>query len=386
METRIKIIRHGWLVLLLCLPLLAQANPADDLYAAEAPVAGEDAVSRSEGLSLSLAQVLVRLTGKRAIGEQPGMAELLGRASQFVQQYRYRLADPLAVPAVPAVDPTVSPQPEPQRYIWAKFDKPALDRELRQRGFPVWTGKRPRLLVWLASDNGRQRQLFNPEVFPGSRQAMIERASERGLSLRLPLLDLEDRSRLTVADLWSLYGEGIKEASARYGEVVVLVGRLRQLDPQQWRVEWTLFQDPQSEAFEASGDLLALLADGMDQAMDRLAARYAPTKGDGGPSQVVLRISGVPDLTAYASLMTTLGGLDGVEGLLLRHMEGADLWLELAVRNGVEGLQRILADHTALQAEPPSEPVPLLLPQAQSVSIAPPAPELPAADLHYRWL
>lgn len=391
MEMTIRIIHPIRFALLLCLPLLvvplkAMANPAEDLYAAEAPVAGEDAISRSEGIAAALSQVLVRLTGKRAINAQPGVEELLGRASQFVQQYRYRLADTLELAAEPAQPPATEPAPQQQRYIWVKFDKPALDRELRRLGFPVWSGVRPRVLVWLASDNGRHRRLFNPEAVPGSRQAMLERAGERGLPLRLPLLDLEDRNRLAVSDLWSLYEEGIRQASARYGQVVILVGRLRQLGPGQWRADWNLFDDLQGESFQTRGDLLALLADGMDQTMDRLAARYAPAKGDGGPQKVVLRVSNLPDLEAYAGLMRTLSDMDGVESLVLRHLEGADLWLELLVLNGADGLERTLLANPLLQRELPSEPAPLVLPQPQSVSVQPVEPELPGADLHFRWL
>ena len=286
MEMTIRMIRNYWLSLLLCLPLLAMplratANPSDELFAAEAPVAGEDAISRADGIAQALTQVLVKITGKRGIDEQPGMAELLARASQFVQQYRYRLAEvPESTPV--AGSPPVAALRPPGDH--------AAERELRRLGFPVWGGNRPRVLVWLASDNGRQRQIFNPESVPGARRAMQDRAAERGMPLRLPLLDLEDRGRLAVADLWGLYEDGIRQASTRYGKVVILVGRLRYLSPQQWRAQWTLYDDAQSESFSASGDLLALLADGMDQTMDRLAARYAPAKGDGGPQSVVLRV------------------------------------------------------------------------------------------------
>lgn len=375
------------LLLLLILPLtITQALADDDLYAAEVPVAGEDAASRTEAITQALVQVLVKVTGRRNIAAQSAVAELLGQASQYVQQYRYRLG-------APPVGDEAGAGGQPQRFIWVKFDKPALDRALRAAGFPAWSGTRPRLLVWLASDINGRRQLFNPETVPGSRQVMIDRAAQRGLPLRLPLLDLEDRAHITVSDLWGLHEETILAASARYGDVVVLVGRLRRLAANDWRADWHLFDAGSTAAFSGENRLLPLLGDGIDQAMDYLAAHYAPDSSEGGPQQLLLQVSGVPDVSGYARLLNSLGARDEVTGVHLQQLEDGELWLSVSVRGGVEALQRALSANAFLQQVPGGESVPIdlsppaQLPTSATVSIAvEPVPEPGlVADLHYRW-
>lgn len=372
------------LLLLLLLPLsVTVAHASDDLYAAEALVAGDDAAARTAAIAQALAQVLVKVTGRRNIATQQAVGELLGQASQYVQQYRYRLGDGPTGDGSPAA----GAQPQPQRFIWVKFDKPALDRALRTAGFPAWAGTRPRLLVWLASDVGGRRLIFNPETVPGSRQAMLDRATERGLPLRLPLLDLEDRGHVTVSDLWGLHDETVEKASARYGEVVVLVGRLRRLAAGNWRVDWRLFDGDRRDDFKGAGPLLPMLADGIDQAMDRLTARYAPAWNEGGPQQLLLQVSDVPGVAGYARLLEILDARDEITAVSLRRLEDGELWLAVSIRGGVESLARALSLNGVLQQVPGGESVPLLLPSPVTVSAAPETltEAQPVADLHYRW-
>ena len=149
------------------------ATPAD-LYDAEAVVADEGVETRNATLSRLLGDVLVRVSGNARIGAQPAAREVLDRAPSLVEQYRYRTADQ---------------DGEVQRILWARFDRGAVERMLRERNLPVWV-QRPRVLLWVATERGGRRALLNLDNLPEGRAAVLARAQQRGMPLQLPLMDL----------------------------------------------------------------------------------------------------------------------------------------------------------------------------------------------------
>lgn len=335
-----------WFVLLLLLVLSgggALANPAS-LYQAEIPVADEGSAARNAALSEMLAGVLVRATGNAAIAGQAGAQEVIAAAPSLVEQYRYR-----AVERDGAV----------VRLLWARFDRAAVERMLRERGILVWS-QRPRVLLWLATEQGAQRRLLRLDETPDARDAVLARAAERGMPLQLPLLDLEDQAQLTPADLWSDYQAAIRTASERYPHDRVLSGRLRALGNGRWGGSWTLAgRSGQTQTFETAPQALPqALAAGIDRAQDLLAARYAPVAGGVAAGGTAVRFVGVDDLDGYGQLVRLLEGLDSVAAAALQRIDGGEFTFVLTPNGGQENLERALASSGILVAEPASPVAP----------------------------
>ena len=307
----------------LLLGLLGTAAAAPvDLYSAEAEVSGEGADERNRGIAEAFRAVLVKLTGDRMVGTRAGVDDLLAQAPGLVQQYRYRVAE---------TDSEAGQAP--QRYLWVRFDDAAVDRLLAERSWPVWRAPRPRLLVWLSTDEGGRRSLVSAETQPAAGAALRGRGEVRGIPVQMPLLDLEDQSRLTPADLWSGFEEPIRAASQRYGEGPVLVGRLKFLGKGRWQPEWLLLGAGDVQAYSgAPGDLAQVLGAGVDAAADRLTARFAPTIAATGPAPVRIDVNGVYGLADYAAVLEILGRAPGVNRLSLRGGFGDglqfDVWLD----------------------------------------------------------
>lgn len=336
-----------WIVLSLLLALAggnALANPAA-LYQAEIEVTDEGSAARNAALSEMLAAVLVRVTGNTAIAGQAGAQEVIAAAPSLVEQYRYR-----AVERDGAV----------VRLLWARFDRAAVERMLRERGIAVWN-QRPRVLLWLATEQGAQRRLLRLDEAPEARAALLARAGERGMPLQLPLLDLEDQGRLTPADLWSDYQAAIRAASARYPHDQVLSGRLRALGGGRWSGTWTLAgRAGQGQTFETAPLPLAeALAAGVDRAQDLLAARFAPVAGGVAAGGAAVRFVGVYDLPAYASLVRLLDSLDGIAAVAIDRIEGDEYTFLLTPSGGPENLERALGASGILVAEPVPPPPPV---------------------------
>jgi hypothetical protein len=328
-----------WILLSLLLALVGGtlANPAT-LYQAETEVADEGSAARNAALSEMLAGVLVRATGNAAIAGQAGAQEVIAAAPSLVEQYRYRAVEQ---------DGAVA------RLLWARFDRAAVERMLRERGIAVWN-QRPRVLLWLATEQGAQRRLLRLDELPDARAAVLATAGERGMPLQLPLLDLEDQGQLTPADLWSDYQAAIRRASERYPHDQVLTGRLRSLGSGRWSGAWTLAgRNGQPQSFETAPlPLTEALAAGIDRAQDLLAARFAPLAGGVAVGGTAVRFVGVGDLAAYGRLIALLGGLDGIVAIVLERVEGDDYTFLLTSSGGLENLERALGASGILVAEP----------------------------------
>lgn len=364
--------KNLWFAVLLLAPsvFFVQAYASDALYVAEIPVADEGSDTRNTALSEMLVSVLVRVSGNPGIGGQPAAKEILASAPSLVQQYRYRSTD---------VDGRT------ERYLWARFDRPGVERMMRERGLPVWT-QRPKVLLWTATERAGKRVLLNLETQPEARSRMLDRARQRGMPLQLPLMDLEDQAGLTPADLWSDYQAGIRQVSARYPHDAILAGRLTARRGNKWTGSWSLIGRDDSQSFRtpalALGDALAFA---VDQAQNLLAARYAPLSTGGGNTGTLVRFTDIYDLAAYGRLVALLEELGPVAQVALRRAERDSFLFELQLRGSEGELARALDASGQLVAEPgPLRTMPVEPPaDAPGTGSAVAQPE---ADLYYRLL
>lgn len=362
-------------ILLICLALPSLAATVSGLYEAQVPVQGEDTASRNQAIGEALGQVLVKITGR---DPAPGAADLAPQAARYVQQFRYRRE--------------LAAEGGPQTALWVRFDKAGLDRVLRDKGLPLWGSSRPGVLVWLATERAGRRELIGAE---GELAAVLNAAAAaRGLPVQLPLLDLEDQARLTSADLWSDYAPAVQQASERYGQPLVLTGRLRQVAPGHWDSRWTLYEGEASELIEAAAaDAAGVIRAVIGQVAERLAARYAPAGGQDGPESLRVKIVGVTGLSDYVRALQLIGERDVVDRVAVRGVDGDSLELDVLARGGRDALAQVLDLVRGLHREPdplpPPEPPPVFeslpplapLPPATATPGAPVVEPRPAATL-----
>lgn len=325
MSTHVAIFLLTLLVAGLHLPA---RSSTPDLYAAEAPVTDESVAERKKSMSEAFHQVLIKVTGNRAVAGRSGVPELINQASDYVQQYRFRVQPPENDGGVPA------------RFIWVRFDKESTEQALNDLGIPSWNAARPRVLLWLAQDRGGQRSLVNLEQFDGAERQILQTAELRALPVKLPLMDLQDQSGLSAADVWTGYEAGIAAASARYTHDVVLAGKLSSKGGQ-WRGSWTLYDNGSAFSFQGSGkDLFSVLADGVDRTADKLSEQYAPAAAGDALDQLQIRIVEVDELADYAQVLQIVQGQDAVARLAVNRGVADDLLLDVWVHGSPEVLER----------------------------------------------
>ncbi len=301
------------------------------LYQATVPVSDESASTRNPALKQALIQVLVKLTGDRNISKSSNISALIERPERFVQQFRYRQAT------------NEENQQIQSPELWVQFDETALNDALRSYGLTVWGKERPSILVWLAHEGNESRRLVSFEESPEYLTMLDQRASARGVSLLLPLLDLEDTSRISVSDIWGGFKEPILDASKRYQTDVVLTGKLIQILPTLWESQWSVYIDGQVMSWTSQGELVEIvLEEGVDELADRLATQYANT-GSTRTKVIELLVSNVNDLDEYARTLSYLESLQSVRTVQVKRVSTDKVMFELISHGGLNAINQAIA-------------------------------------------
>lgn len=337
-----------WLSALLLLVSFAHAETVSNLYEAESPVVGQGSEARAEGIRDAFARVLVKVSGDRGLLSHPEIDGLLGRASSYIQQYRYRMLE---------TEAAARESGQPDRLLWVRFDERAVNRLLRQSGIPVWGVTRPSVLIWLGEEQGAARSLVSLEQQSRLKATLTGVADARGLPVMLPLMDMQDRSAMPVSDLWGGFEADIRGASGRYLPDVIMVGRLRRLG-NEWEGLWTLYLPDKVNRWQTRApSKISLAAGGLQQAADALALRYAPQQVSEGSTSLRIRIHGLMRLADYVLVRDYLQSLAMIEQLDLLSAEPETVSFLARIQGGREVLERGIQLGAVLEPVLPQTPV-----------------------------
>ncbi|WP_420590301.1 DUF2066 domain-containing protein [Bacterioplanoides sp.] len=302
--------------LLLMLTLWSSFSAAvmvSDLYEVDVSVADQTAENREAGMALALEQVLIKVSGKQTVLDNPAIQQQLTSADRLVKRYRY---------ARDEVDDSVRLQ--------VIFAGNLIDRLLRNAGEPIWGKSRPLILIWQAVEEDTQRQFLNQDS--GAWAVLVERVmSERGLPVLWPTLDLADELVLPLEKLWGLFKQDIQVASSRYQADAVVAGRLSPASEEGWGYSGILFHQQTTLALSAQAEdaegVLRLVA---DQVASYFASQYAvETNAVAQPQGFQLQVTGVENFASYHELLMYLNSKVAINNVSLLKVDGTRLTLAL---------------------------------------------------------
>jgi uncharacterized protein len=348
----------------LLLAVLLFAGPAGatrvpGLYGADVDATGASGSGLDAAFDAALGQVLVKLTGLPDGADPAKRKRLFPNPAALVQKY------------------TV----QPGNRLRVEFDPTAMRRALDSAGLPLWDIDRPLVIVWLAIDGGEDARFILPDGAAADpqlagdtlvefQQALQGVARERGLPLVLPLLDANDITRVTFADVRDEVREPILAASERYGAEAVLIGRSGSLDINAETVRWTLLAGEEEASWEGT------VASGPAEAAAVLSRQLATYADAGGARRVI--VTGIDSFPQYGSLLQYFRSLPIVERASISRVDGQSVEFELEVRGDTERLRRTL-DTSALLV---GESVPAAAANPVPAGTAP-ASAAPASELVY---
>jgi hypothetical protein len=186
-----------------------------------------------------------------------------------------------------------------------------------------------------------RRHLLPLEQGEPVRTALEQAAGERGLPLLFPLMDLEDRGRMPISDLWGGFEANVREASRRYAADLILVGRMTRVARSLWRGEWTLYQREQHASWnsEAKSDS-TLAADAVQHVAGLLASRFVPLEGESSDSQLKLRVGGIDNLERYLAVRGLLESQSSIRQAMVDVVDPDAVTFKLQVRGSIQALEQ----------------------------------------------
>jgi uncharacterized protein len=338
------------------------------LYEAEVIVADQSREVLNAAMTSGFTEVIVRVSGYSGVINEPAIRQAIARPAPFVQQFRY-------------ISENVTSESgllTSQLRLYLLFDSLQIDNLLRRNALPIWGAMRPALLLWLVVEEGSTRQLVGSDDRGAAIEIMQQRARQRGLPLRLPLMDLTDQSIVTAADVWAGFLDRIREASQRYRPEAILVGRVW-LEAGVWQGDWTLLQSEGEQRWrKKDAEAMQVLFSGVDSATDTLSREFA-RQFYSANDQFQIVVVNIHSLVAWQRLKDYLHGLHGMSRVQIDRLSHNRMLLSIEMAGGQGALDRLVKLGRTLRAlPPPTAPTVELL----STTINEAQPQIP----HYQLL
>ena len=203
--------------------LNVRADMVTDLYSATVPVADQGSNALAGASRRGLSEVLVKVTGSRAVLKSPAATEALQSARGQVQRFAYVRNKP----------------PEPPLSVRVEFDSLWVMGIVRRSGAPLWTANRPVVLAWVVMEGAEGKQFVTAEGTPDQADLLRAAFSRRGVPLQLPVFDLADMAALTPDAAWRLDAAALAAASARYKVNHVVAARMTTLTNGETTGDWS---------------------------------------------------------------------------------------------------------------------------------------------------
>lgn len=302
-----------------------------DIYTIEALVVNQSNAVRSKAAARALATVFVRLAGSKTVLEAPAVRTAISKASIYVSEFGYQQTDRMI---------TIAGAKQPANRLLMRFAQAPLEKILKNNQLPIWLSNRPDILVWGALNSGKKSYMKANSTMA---KALKRSASKRGLPITSPVLDLKDRSSLSVSRLWALDEKSIGAASSRYNTDAILAGRFSK-DSRQWSGNMLLLHRGKTNYFSATGiSQNAVAGSVIDQVTDHLANIYAVAPNLSGNSRfVMLQINNVADFNYYASVVAYLESLPLVESLEIEKVHDGQLLVKASLNSSIDRLMNTI--------------------------------------------
>jgi len=313
--------------------LTARAVPVHDLYLTTVPVSSQTSEERARILPKALLQVLVKVSGNKAVGSLAEIAQSMANAPQLVKQYSY-------------LEPT---EEHPNLCLRVIFDYQAVNTMLQHAGQAIWGMERPVLLVWVVQGDTKAPRLVAQDTHHDLLNALTHFANRRGVPLLFPILDLYDLTNVQADALWQGKINGVQQASKRYGDQPILMVRVAK-QGYLWQGRWQLLiEDDEPVTWHTeNANIQSMLLEGVDQVADALAKRFAVVNTREAPEAITLVVDDIEDVAHYTRVMHYLRRLTPVTRVEVEEMSPQQVRFSLAVKGGMGVLQGLLNQQSML--------------------------------------
>ncbi len=321
---------------------VAQGATVQNLYSATVPIAAQSEVERRKAVRQGLADVLVKMSGSRAVLNNVAVRAALSQAETYMLEFGYATQ--------------VSADGNPSNALTARYAAPLVDQLLREQQLPIWPANRPEWVVWVVVDRPDGLQFVTTDGDANLYAQLEQTFTRRGMTYQVPLLDLQDQLTLNTEQAWNFDAAALHAAARRYAAEYGFVVRYSRTSSG-WEGGWLLAGAGTGERGTVSAQSLGeLVVAALDAAVDRFAPRFAYA-GGGSQTQASLTLENITSYQHYADALALVKTLEMVSNVQVTQVEGDLLHLSVNVEGDAQILIAALQRDAALSLVTPSEPV-----------------------------
>ena len=152
----------------------------DWLYDVEVTAKSQAQADQRLAARSALREMLTRMTGLRNVPLSQPIVRALDSPEMYYVGYRF-----------------IQVRDDGEQRLQVNFEPESIQELVSEASLPIWSADRPRVLAWLAvREDGRIRVLDSNSDHPLA-ISLRQRSRQRGVPLRLPLMDLEDRELIS---------------------------------------------------------------------------------------------------------------------------------------------------------------------------------------------
>lgn len=307
-----------------------------EFMSAQVVVNSQTQAERNRAYHEGLKEVIVRISGHKAVLDNTTIKQALNRASNFMTQYSYQRRNE-------------------HLYLLINYNAELIIQLLREAGAPVWNLRRPKLTLWMVTEKNNKYEFVSPENNAELYEKIEEEAKRRGVLLVYPLYDLTDLMTLSPSDVWGRFEVPVLEATSRYKSDGALMIRVINHGAEQ-QLSWRYLIGRLSAQGEALllDDVQALSSSSLAQALintlaESLANNYSVSFNRGEENLVKLRLMHVTQLASILAAERLLAGLSPVSDVSLARYNGSTAEFELTIVGHTKQLIQTLELEEALQ-------------------------------------
>ena len=306
---------------------------ATDMYRVLVPVDDQTAESRNLGIEIAFSKMLIKLTGNSQILQSPQIKPFLSDPKAFLDSVGFNQLSP-------------SDDDRDAMGLDVKFDRPLVDKLLKQAQLPIIPAIRPKFLVWLMVDDIEQGrrvldessalQLQDDDHLFDFVQSFERSMQAREINYFLPSYDLEDQLSVSIKEAWAMNVESLNTASKRYDADGWFALRVFKASDGQIRGAWAYREDGKRQMNDFYGDsMIDLVGASVDRVLDALlqSHTYVPQLET---DKLLVQVDGIRSYKTYQQALRRLEQLELVEALQLYAVNKGELVVAIDINGSVE--------------------------------------------------
>lgn len=376
----------------------SQAVEVENLYTGRILVTDKTQKTRIKAHRWAIEQVITKVSGDREILSNRKIRRVVqSQTANYIKSFTFETDE------------------QGRTFLVDVFDQSKIDQLLKSVDAAIWGQRRPSTLIWLAVEEGIQRSIIDKEAFPQITEFLYQSSDNRGLPIKLPLMDEQDSDAVFSSDVWARFNQAIVTGSTRYQTENIVMARMRMVDTEKepeyssgWLLEFELIDDNESLLVGSfNGDQYTILRNMVNQIGDYFAAEYAIHSTSLDDRELELTLSGVNGLVSLKKAEDFLLSLPPVDSVYLQTLTGNSVKFKLSlVGEGLDVIralallpqfEQVLIEQEEIKQELNNEQKLDLLVQdylnqidqnrqTQHTNVDTEASAKPLAQLQYKWL